>query len=184
MVQEDALAFGNSFFFAALNNGHIVGSAKVTRWDHQTILPIQNLFNIIPSNIVIEQKVTNLWHVGRFAISRSEKDGATLLKKLITLAIYPICMSNDSIMVAECDRKFVRGLNLLGIQTGLLGRGVHYLGSETLPIYSTRKWLSAFLVRSPYLEEAKEIYDRDNSFLEIIHCEYPYALMPDSTKML
>lgn len=170
------MSFRNSFFFVALNNGQIVGSAKVTRWDHRIILPIQNLFNIDPSNLIIEQKVTNLWHVGRFAISQSEKDGSGLLKKLITLAIYPICMSVDSIMVAECDRKFVRGLNLLGIQTGLLGRGIHYLGSETLPIYSTREWLSNFLVRSPYLEEVREIYDRDSRSLEIIQLPEPMML--------
>jgi len=161
------LSFRNSFFFVALNNRQIVGSAKVTRWDHRIILPIQNLFNIEPSNLIIEQKVTNLWHVGRFAISKGEKEGATLLKKLITLAIYPICMSIDSIMVAKCDKKFVRGLNLLGIQTRLLGRGIPYLGSETLPIYSTREWLLNFLNRSPYLEEVREIYNRDNSSLEI-----------------
>lgn len=176
MIQEDALSFRNSFFFVALNNGQIVGSAKVTRWDQRIILPIQNLFNIDPSNLVVEQKVTSLWHIGRFAISRSEKDGAGLLKKLITLAIYPICMSIDSIMVAECDKKFVRGLNLLGIQTGLLGRGIHYLGSETLPIYSTTEWLSNFLVRSPYLKEVKDIYDRDDSFLEIIALSVPMML--------
>lgn len=170
------MSFRNSFFFVALNNGQIVGSAKVTRWDHRTILPIQNLFNINPSNLIIEQEVTNLWHVGRFAISKGEKEGATLLKKLITLAIYPICMSIDSIMVAECDRKFVRGLNLLGIQTGLLGRGKHYLGSETLPIYSTKEWLSNFLIRSLYLKEVREIYDRDNSFLEMIQLPEPMML--------
>lgn len=79
-------------------------------------------------------------------------------------------------MVAECDRKFVRGLNLLGIQTGLLGGGIHYLGSETLPIYSTTESLSNFLVRSPYLEEVREIYDRDNSFLEIIPLRAPMML--------
>ena len=166
MIQEDTLSFKNSFFFIALNEGQIVGSAKVTRWDKGIILPIQNLFNIDPFNLIVDQEVTNLWHVGRFAISRSEKDGARLLKKLITLAIFPICMSTDSIMVAECDRKFVRGLNLLGIKTGLLGRGIHYLGSETLPIYSTTEWLSNFLVKSPYLEEVREIYERDNSSLE------------------
>lgn len=184
MIQEDSLSFRNSFFFAVSNDGQIVGSVKVTRWDHRIILPIQNLFNIDPSELIIEQNVTNLWHVGRFAISKSEKDGATLLKKLITLAIYPICMSNDSLMVAECDRKFVRGLNLLGIQTGLLGPGIHYLGSETLPIYSTREWLTNFLFRSPYFEEVREIYDQDKSSSEIIHCKYAYALIPDSTKML
>lgn len=85
-------------------------------------------------------------------------------------------MSIDSIMVAECDRKFVRGLNLLGIQTGLLGRGIHYLGSETLPIYSTKEWLTNFLVRSPYFEEAREIYERDNSPLEIIPLPVPILL--------
>lgn len=167
-----------------MNSGQIVGSAKVTRWDHRIILPIENLFNINPSHLVREQNVTNLWHVGRFAISKSEKDGARLLKKLITLAIYPICMSNDSIMVAECDRKFVRGLNLLGIQTGLLGRGVHYIGSETLPIYSTTEWLSNFLFKSPHLEEVREIYDRDNSSFEIIPLPVPMdVLRKDSTKI-
>lgn len=35
-------------------------------------------------------------------------------------------------------------MGLLGIDTVRLGEGVHYLGSETIPVYSTRKGLLNF----------------------------------------
>lgn len=135
----------------------MVGSVKVTQWNKSIVLPIQKLFNFYPE--VLEQNgVRSIWHIGRFAIAKSEKEGAKLLRRLITMAIYPICAEPDSIMLAECDSKFVKVLNLMGIKTGLLAPGIHYLGSETLPIYSTNEWLSAFLNRSPYYEEAVGFY--------------------------
>lgn len=94
----------------------------------------------------------NIWHVGRFAISQKENTGGILLlKKLLVLVIHPICQKSNSIMIAECDSKFVKILNMLGIQTQVLGQGISYLGSETLPIYTTSEWLKVFLDRNEHL---------------------------------
>lgn len=137
----------------------MVGSVKVTQWNKNIVLPIQKLFNFCPE--VFEQNgVQSIWHIGRFAIAKSEKEGAKLLRKLITMAIYPICAEPNSIMLAECDSKFVKVLNLMGIKTEILAPGIHYLGSETFPIYSTNEWLSAFLNKSPYYEEAINFYKK------------------------
>lgn len=151
----------------AIKNFKIVGSVKVTRWNKGITLPLQSLFNIDPSKVINEKQINAIWHIGRFAISKEEKEGARLLKRLIALAIYPICEVDNNLMVAECDCKFVRGLNLLGIKTASLGNGIDYLGSETLPIYSTGEWLFNFLKRSTYFEEAAQIYNND-----ILHLNY------------
>lgn len=135
----------------------MVGSVKVTQWNNNLVLPIQKLFNLCPK-VFQKNGVKSIWHIGRFAISKNEKEGARLLKKLITMAIYPICMEPNSIMVAECDSKFVKVLNLMGIKTEVLAPGIDYLGSETLPIYSTDVWLSAFLNKSPYYKDAIDFY--------------------------
>ncbi len=67
-------------------------------------------------------------------------------------------------MVAECDKKFVRGLNLLGIKTKQLGPGIEYLGSETIPIYSTSEWLREFLYATPNFEHVAKFYETNGLF--------------------
>lgn len=157
---EDTSLYENSIFCVALNGAEIVGAVKVSLWEEGIKLPIEKLFNIDPS-VFEDLGAKSIWHVGRFAISKSEKEGAKLLKNLITIAIYPICNAPNSIMLAECDAKFVRGLNLMGIKTEALAPGINYLGSETLPIYSTQSWLSSFLNKSPYYNEAVGFYARE-----------------------
>ncbi|MFT4092234.1 MAG: hypothetical protein QM640_01250 [Niabella sp.] len=157
LALEDVSMYENSMFCAAIKNAAIVGAVKVSLWKKGVVLPIQKLFDINPSGFE-NMGAKSIWHVGRFAISKSEKEGAKLLKRLITLAIYPICKTPGSIMLAECDAKFVRGLNLMGIKTETIAPGITYLGSETLPIYSTQSWLSSFLNKSPYYNEAADFY--------------------------
>lgn len=158
---EDIPMFDHSIFYVAKHKGEIVGSVKVTHWDENIVLPIQRLFHLDLQKIrCIEPGYYNVWHVGRFAIAKNEKDGAILLKKLLTLAIFHICQDPNSIMVAECDSKFVRVLNLLGIKTQVLAPGIRYLGSETLPIYSTHSKLQQFLRGNIYLEEIMHISER------------------------
>lgn len=159
LALEDYLIFDDSVFCVALKNSEIVGSVKITRWNENISLPIQKLFDIDPA-MFINKGFKSVWHIGRFAISKSEKDGAKLLKKLIAIAVYPVCKAANSIMLAECDSKFVRVLNLIGLRTEQLAQGINYLGSETLPVYSTQEWLASFLNKSPYYNEAKEFYDR------------------------
>ncbi len=140
----------------ARNGLDIVGSVKVTKWDKGIVLPIQKLFNVDPE--FFETRGKSIWHVGRFAISSRAKDGAKLLRKLIAIAIYPICCAEDSIMLAECDGKFVKALNLMGVKTKILGDGIVYLGSETFPVCSTKNWLLQYLSRSPYYKDAMDFY--------------------------
>lgn len=154
---EDGDIFADSVFCVAIKNSEIVGSVKVTRWNENSLLPIQKLFNIDPL-VFVNRGFNSVWHIGRFAISKSEKEGAKLLKKLITIAVYPICEAPHSIMLAECDSKFVRVLNLIGLKTETLAAGINYLGSETLPIYSTQEWLTSFLNKSSHYEDAVNFY--------------------------
>lgn len=154
---EDASIYEDSIVCVALDGAEIVGSVKVTRWNEETVLPIQKLFGINPLRFK-EKGAQSIWHIGRFAISKTAKEGAKLLKKLIAIAVYPISCAPNSIMLAECDSKFVKILNLMGIRTEMLARGIDYLGSETLPICSTQNSLYAYLCKSPHYTEAMDFY--------------------------
>lgn len=159
LALEDYLIFEDSVFCVAIKNSEIVGSVKITRWNENISLPIQSLFDIDPA-MFVNKGFKSVWHIGRFAISKSEKDGAKLLKNLIAIAIYPVCKADNSIMLAECDSKFVRVLNLIGIRTERLAQGINYLGSETLPVYSTQEWLASFLNKSSYYNDALNFYNK------------------------
>jgi hypothetical protein len=157
LAQEDYLIFEDSVFCAALKNSEIVGSVKITHWNEHISLPIQKLFNIDPV-MFINMGFKSVWHIGRFAISKGEKEGAKLLRKLIAIAVYPVCEAGNGMMLAECDSKFVRVLNLIGLKTKTLAPGINYLGSETLPVYSTQEWLKSFLNKSSHYEDAVNFY--------------------------
>ena len=143
VYEEDIALFDNSTFYVACNHSGIIGSVKVTRWDEKSPLPIEKLFNLKIKSMPALHGDFNIWHVGRFAVSR--ENGIILLKQLLIKAISTICKDPKSIMVAECDKKFVRALNMMGIRTETLASSVHYLGSETVPIYATNEWLQEFL---------------------------------------
>jgi len=128
----------------ATDNSGIIGSVKVTLWDEKTVLPIEKLFGIQVNKISREHH--NIWHVGRFAISKS--NGLLLLKQLLVKAISTICSDTNSLMVAECDKKFVKGLSLMGLKTEALAPSIFYLGSETIPVFSTYEWLNNFLIQA------------------------------------
>lgn len=122
--------FTESIFCVVLKKHKVVGYVKVTR-NKNIALTMQTLFNFCPE--VFEQDgIQSIWHSGRFALVKSEKEGAKLLRKLITMAIYPIYSEPNSIMLAECDSKFVKVLNLIGIKTEVLAHSIHYLPERDL----------------------------------------------------
>lgn len=158
--------YDHSLYYIATREEKMIGSAKVTCWDRETPLPLEKLFGINCLTLPICQEGGDIWHVGRFAISQKENTaGILLLKQLLVLVIHPICQKTDSIMIAECDSKFVRILNMLGIQTQVLGKGISYLGSETLPIYTTSEWLKVFLDKNEHLISTN-IVDLTNHIVE------------------
>lgn len=168
LLKEDVSVFETSLFWAAFKNSEMVGAVKTTCWDETLTLPIQTLFNINPAEIK-NKEANSIWHVGRFAIAKSEKEGAQLLKKLIAFAIYPICLVPNSIMLAECDSKFLKVLNMIGIRTEVLAPSIDYLGSETIPICSTQRWLYEFLVKSTYYQDAKYLYNISKFRKDVIY---------------
>ena len=105
--------------------------------------------------MILKKKI---YHIGRFAISRNTgANGYVLFKKLITLAIYSICQDKNGIMIAECDKKLLKTLTLLGIKTKILAQPISYLGSDTFPIYATTEWLKVFLTNNEHLQEIEKI---------------------------
>lgn len=136
----------SKIFLVENNDGQMIGCIRVMKWDMVSELPMQKIFNINPLNSIEDiDPSASIWHIGRFAVdSCTNVSSVSLFKQLMVCAITPICKEKDSYMVAECDSKLLRVMGLLGIDTVHLGDGVHYLGSETIPVYSTRRGLLNF----------------------------------------
>ncbi|MGV8135026.1 MAG: hypothetical protein AB2L20_07420 [Mangrovibacterium sp.] len=168
IYQEEMHYFDDSWIFVAKSmKNEILGAIRVMEWNRKDILPIEKLFGIHDLSS-ISQKDCNchIWHVGRLAVSSTTDEyGISLFKILMLYAISPICKYENGIMFAECDRKLLRALNRLGINTTILGPGIKYLGSETIPIYTTRNELTGFLIKNFSL--ALNIEYKKSS-----HCKY------------
>lgn len=147
--EEQKYAATSHIFIAESNAGEMIGCIRVAKWDMMNDLPMQKIFNINPlERISSLRHDSSVWHVGRFAVgSNVGVSSVSLFKKLMVYAITPICQETDSYMVAECDCKLLRVMGLLGIDTIRLGEGIHYLGSETIPVYSHRQGLLNFFYK-------------------------------------
>ncbi|WP_270561424.1 hypothetical protein [Bacteroides cellulosilyticus] len=149
LVYEEELRYTatSHIFIAESNAGEMIGCIRVAKWDMMNDLPMQKIFNVNPlERIGCIRPDSSVWHVGRFAVgSNAGVSRVSLFKKLMVYAITPICQETDSYMLAECDCKLLRVMGLLGIDTIKLGEGIHYLGSETIPVYAHRQGLLNFL---------------------------------------
>lgn len=145
-MEELEYASSSQLYIAEDNSEQIIGCIRVMKWDLRYKLPIQKIFDINPLDYISNTpKNPTFWHIGRFAIdSCANVPNLSLFKQLMMYAITPICQQQNSYMIAECDSKLLRVMGLLGISTVRLGSGVHYLGSETIPVYANRKGLLSF----------------------------------------
>jgi hypothetical protein len=158
-VYQEELFFRNTsrIYIAENQNHQMVGCIRVMKWDKTNILPIQKIFNINPLNYINSTQDSSYWHVGRFAVnSCAGISNLSLFKQLMIYAIYPIYQEKDGYMIAECDSKLLRVMNLLGINTVWLSNGIHYLGSETIPVYADKKGLNRFYDAYYHLYSSKE----------------------------
>lgn len=147
VYQEELTYISSSqVFLVENNNGKMIGCIRVMKWNKINELPIQKIFNINPLDFIHDiQPTSSIWHIGRFAVdSCADVSSVSLFKQLMVYAIAPICQELHSYMIAECDSKLLRVMGLLGIDTIQLGKGIHYLGSETIPVYSTKEGLQNF----------------------------------------
>jgi len=135
-------------FIVRNNNGNIIGSIRVFKWDKQTPTPMHKIFHIFPLNRIVNSSDSSFWHIGRFAInSYVGFSTMTLFKQLMTLAVTPIIKEKNSYMLAETDCHLLRVMNALGIKTERIGESLTYLASETIPVYSSKDGLTDFYKR-------------------------------------
>lgn len=147
VYKEEMRYFSRSHVFVARNeHGAIIGAIRLMNWNKKEILPIQTLFDIKNLfDISPEDSHTAIWHIGRLAVSTDiSRYGLILFKLLLLYAMYPICNHEKGIVFAECDSKLLRTMLLMGIQVKALGEGITYLGSKTIPVYTTRSGLTEF----------------------------------------
>lgn len=151
IYNEELNYFKNSEIFVVKDStGKIQGSIRIIKWDYETKLPIQKLFNINPLDISLSQNASSIWHIGRFATNKSNQD-RTLFKKLMVHAITPICKDQNSVAFAECDSKLLKVMNLMGIKADIIGDSINYLGSETIPVSMNYEGLKSFYDANRYL---------------------------------
>lgn len=146
VYQEELQYTENSIIFVVRNGvGKIIGSIRVFKWDRKKVLPIQKIFGVDPLKDIHSENDCSYWHIGRFAIdSFAGIPTITLLKQLMVYAVHPIVCDKESYMIAETDSRLLKVMNALGIETVQLGESLNYLASETMPVYSSKKGLSAF----------------------------------------
>lgn len=146
VYREEVSFSGESQIYIAKDNSNkIIGCIRTMKWNQKDFLPIQKIFNINPLDYIDSSSISSFWHVGRFAVDSCEGiPNLSLFKQLMMYAIYPIYQEKEGYMIAECDSKLLRIMNLLEIETIRLSNGVHYLGSETIPVYATGEGLHSF----------------------------------------
>lgn len=153
-IYEEELSYcdNSKIYIARDNDRKIIGTIRCFKWDRQKPLPIQKIFGINPIDVIPNAESCEFWHVGRLAV-RKGYDFSTLsvFKTLIMYAIKPIVDCNKGYMIAETDRKLLKSVNSLGMQTIALGEPITYLASETVPIGCPSIGLSPFYQKNKYL---------------------------------
>lgn len=148
VYNEELTFFEASKIFVAKDiTNVIVGAIRIMKWNKKDELPITRMFGLSNfEQISPEDSGNHIWHIGRFAVSSEiGRSGLMLFKVLMMYALIPICKYDKGIMLAECDSKLFKTVNLLGLKAIALTDGVEYLGSVTIPIYATRKSIIAFI---------------------------------------
>lgn len=151
IYNEELNFYENSEIFAIKDSfGAISAAIRVLKWNYIDILPLQRIFGINPLVVINKPDINNIYHIGRFAVSKDVRD-INLFKKLLVCVSRLICEHKGNVAFAECDNKLLRVLNLLGVKTMVIGDSVNYLGSETIPIAITYDGVIDFYTKNKTL---------------------------------
>lgn len=146
--------------------GKMIGCIRVAKWDKTKQLPVHKIFNINPLDFINSLDYSTFWHVGRFAVdSCIGAKNISLFKLLMIYAIYPVFNSLNGYLIAECDSKLLRVMKLLGIDMKALSGGIHYLGSETIPVFTDKNGLMRFYNTYIHMYHVKRTFLKQNNFL-------------------
>lgn len=156
--EEKRLINISRVFVARNDEGQIIGSIRITRWDNKTTLPLENLFGLNPLDLAFANEIATFWHIGRFSISKESAFSTILLMRtLMIYAIYPIVNEVSGCLLAEVDQKLFNVLGKLGIIVYQLAPSIHYLASETIPVYSTSVAMRGFYEQNKYLYNSSNL---------------------------
>lgn len=153
----------SKIFISRDDQGDLLGTIRVLKWDFVSVLPIQKMFGIDPFLCTEGNDINEIWHIGRFAIKKGVRD-VNLLKKLLVSAIAPICTHKDNIAFAEIDAKLLRVLKLMGIKAKIVGESIEYLGSETIPVCMSYSGLIDFYNENKNLALPEQSITGSNSY--------------------
>lgn len=130
---EEEAQYDDSHIFVARSEGHLCGSIRVFKKGPDQQLPMEKLYPIKVDDWV--GAGCSIYHIGRFAIRQGiDQQSFRIFKTLMVLALNVSTQDKDGTVFAECDRKLLRTIRLLGIEAEAIGTPIHYLGSETIPI--------------------------------------------------
>ena len=148
---EERMHPNSLFYLARTHQGNLIGSIRVFKWNRKDALPIEQIFCINPLERIGNNKNYSFWHVGRLAIKQNLGFSTlTLFKELMALAICPIIYDMYGYMIAETDCKLLRVMNMLRINTTIIGEPIEHLASMTVPVYSSRTDLMPYYNKVMY----------------------------------
>lgn len=130
-------------------------------------LPLEELFGLNPLDFAISNEITTFWHIGRFSISKGCATSTILLMRMLMIhAVYPIVKEVTGCLLAEVDRKLFNVLGKLGIVVSQLAPSIHYLASETIPVYSTSEAMKGFYDQNKYLYDSSDFNARKGETIQ------------------
>lgn len=151
IYKEELKFYENSEVYATKDySGSILGAIRILKWNYIDVLPLQKIFGINPLLALNTANINDIYHIGRFAVKKEVRD-INLFKRLLVCVGELISTHKGNVAFAECDRKLLRILNLLGVKTTIVGESVNYLGSETIPIAMTYDGIIGFYNKNKYL---------------------------------
>jgi len=154
ICDEESDYFHRSFFYALRDNcsQKIIGTIRVLQWDKNMMLPIQKKYAVDIEKLVTKEKsvVDAVWYIGRFAIN-SKVSNISILKTLLVNGFHAAYSCENSILLAELDKKLFDKLKLLNICFSQVGDSQLDMGSETVPAYILSRDLSLFQEKNKHL---------------------------------
>lgn len=70
--KEESTYYNDSIVYAVRNQyNSISGTIRTLKWNYSDELPIETIFGICPFQIMRQFQKSEVWHIGRFAISKN-----------------------------------------------------------------------------------------------------------------
>lgn len=144
VLYAEEAQYTDSYIFAAIADNRICGSIRICKKLPGQVMPIEKIYGIDISALVSD--CASVYHIGRFAVTKgADSSGIRIFKTLMALALNVADKNLAGMVFAECDHKLLRIVRQLGIDAEAIGRPVHYLGSETVPVQMTWASFQKFL---------------------------------------